>query len=61
MRLEHIPTKENKAADLLSRGKLQEAIELVREEMGRCEQRWLPVGVVDDMERRICEACFKER
>ena len=60
-RLEHTPTKESRVADLLARGKLQEAIELVRREMGRCEQRWLPAGVVEDMERRIREACLKER
>ena len=34
MRLQHIPTKENKVADLLSRGKIGEAMALVAAEVG---------------------------
>ncbi len=57
MRLEHIPTGENKVADLLSRGAIAAAMEWVRAEVGWCEVRHLDATLVARIERTVREAC----
>jgi len=61
MRLEHIGTEVSKVADLLSRGGVEEAKELVRSRCGgRCEVRTLDAVFVREMERRVREAALEE-
>ena len=61
IRLEHIRTEVSKVADLLSRGDVEEAKEVVRSRCGgRCEVRTLDEGFVREMERRVREATLEE-
>ena len=51
----------NKVADLLSRGDVEEAKEVVRSRCGgRCEVRTLDEGFVREIERRVQEATLEE-
>ena len=60
LRLEHIRTEENKVADLLSRGDIEEAIEMVTARWGRCEVRTLDEEFLRSTERRVREATLHE-
>ena len=57
MRLDHYPTKENKVADFLSRGRIKEAMDIVRGEVGWCEVRTLDAAWVARIEKAVREAC----
>ena len=52
MRLEHIGTLENKVADLLSRGDIEEAIAMVTARWGSCEVRTLDEVFLRSTEKR---------
>ena len=54
--LEHIGTLDNKVADLLSRGDIEEAKELVRARWGVCRVGMLDAAFVAEAERRVREA-----
>jgi hypothetical protein len=60
MRLEHIRTEENKVADLLSRGDIEEAKEMVKARWGKCEVRTLDEGFLRSTEKRVREATLHE-
>ncbi len=57
MRLDHYPTRENKVADLLSRGRIEEAMEVVRAEVGWCEVRVLDAAWVAEIESAVRGGC----
>jgi hypothetical protein len=56
IRLEHIRTELNKVPDLLSRGDVTEAIEMVRRRFGYCEVRSFPMGLVEALEEQMLRA-----
>ena len=60
MRLEHIGTLENKVADLLSRGDIEEAIAMVTTRWGSCEVRTLDEVFLRSTEKRVREATLHE-
>jgi hypothetical protein len=60
MRLEHIGTLENKVADLLSRGDIEEAIAMVTARWGSCEVRTLDEVFLRSTEKRVREATLHE-
>lgn len=55
-RLWHIPTRENKIADLLSRGQIAKAVEMTFQLYGKVEVCSLDAAWVRDCERRVREA-----
>ena len=60
MRLEHIGTLDNKVADLLSRGDIEEAKALVVARWGRCEVGVLDPLFVESAEKRVREASRRD-
>jgi hypothetical protein len=60
MRLKHIGTYENKVADLLSRGKIEEAMAMVRARWGVCRVGHLDAAWVAESERRVREASSRD-
>ena len=60
LRLEHISTLDNKVADLLSRGALEEAPELVQDRWGICLEGQLDEKFVAQAEERVRTASLRD-